>query len=263
MTMFQSDGIAGTFSLSGRAAFISGASSGIGRHFAFLLANAGASVALAGRRSALLSEAVVQLTDAGKNACAVYLDVEDSGTIALALREACTRLGQPIDVLVNNAGVLYMERFLDQDATEVTRVFDTNLKGAFHVAQETARHMAEHGGGSIVNVASSAGLRSGGHTSSYGAAKAGLIHLTGVMALELAKKNIRVNAIAPGNIHTDMQKTIQDGGFEESIRRRIPMARFGNPDDLDGAMLLLASNAGRYITGVTLPVDGGQILSWM
>lgn len=143
------------------------------------------------------------------------------------------------------------------------RVFDTNLKGAFLVAQEASRHMAARGSGSIINVASTSGLRAAGRLASYGAAKAGLLHLTSIMALELASKGVRVNALVPGNIDIDMQVQFEDAGLAEHIRGRIPQRRFGEMGDLDGASLLLASEAGRYITGAAIPVDGGQLLTWM
>lgn len=251
------------FDLSGKAVFISGASSGIGLHSARMFARAGAGVALAARRADRLADAVAQLKNEGHRACAISLDVTVPSTIAPAWAEAQRQLGQSLDVLFNNAGIIYMERFTDQKPDEVSRIIDTNLKGAFLVAQEAARHMIERGCGSIINVASSSGLRAGGYMSSYGASKAGLIHLTHIMALELAGKGVRVNALAPGNIQTDMQTQFSEHGLEESIRKRIPMRRFGEPADLDGAALLLASEAGRYITGAVLPVDGGQILSWM
>lgn len=254
---------ASLFDLTGKAAFVAGASSGIGLHTARLLARAGCAVALAARRADRLSDAVDQLRAEGLRAHAVSLDVAEPTSIAPAWAAAEAQLGQPVDILFNNAGTIYVERFVDQAVDEVTRIFDTNLKGNFLVAQTAARHMAALAGGCIINVASSSGLRAGGHMSSYGASKAGLIHLTRVMALELAGKGVRVNAIAPGNIQTDMHAHFAEHGFDEAIRKRIPMRRFGVPSDLDGATLLLASDAGRYITGAVLPVDGGQTLSWM
>jgi NAD(P)-dependent dehydrogenase (short-subunit alcohol dehydrogenase family) len=251
------------FTLAGKTAFVAGASSGIGLHTARLLAQAGASVVLAARRADRLSDAVASLRAEGLQANAVSLDLMDPSSIAPAWKAAEQVLGGPVDILFNNAGTIYVERFVDQTLEEVTRIFDTNLKGNFLVAQEAARHMTARGTGCIINVASSSGLRAGGHMSSYGASKAGLIHLTQIMALELAGKGVRVNALAPGNIQTDMHAHFADHGFEDSIRKRIPMRRFGQPADLDGATLLLASDAGRYITGAILPVDGGQTLSWM
>lgn len=251
------------FDLTGKTAFVAGASSGIGLHTARLFAQAGASVILAARRADRLADAVSSLKAEGFQAGAVSLDVMDPSSIAPAWASAQELAGQSIDILFNNAGVIYVERFTDQALEEVSRIFDTNLKGNFLVAQEAARHMATQGGGCIINVASSSGLRAGGHMSSYGASKAGLIHLTQIMALELAGKGVRVNALAPGNIETEMHAHFADHGFDESIRKRIPMRRFGQPSDLDGATLLLASDAGRYITGAVVPVDGGQTLSWM
>ncbi len=251
------------FALTGKAAFVAGASSGIGLHIARTFAQAGASVALAARRTDRLADAVVQLTSEGHKACAVTLDVMDHRTIGQAWRYAERELGQPIDILFNNAGIIYMERFTDQEPEEVSRIIDTNLKGGFLMAQEAARNMSERKSGSIINVASSSGLRAGGYMSSYGASKAGLIHLTHIMALELARSGVRVNALAPGNIRTDMQSHFTEMGVEESIRKRIPMRRFGESSDLDGATVFLASDASGYVTGAVLPVDGGQVLSWM
>jgi len=251
------------FDLSGKAVFVAGASSGIGLHMARVFAEAGASVALAARRADRLADAVADLKSQGHHVCAVSLDVTNPDSIAPAWAEAERLLGRPVDILFNNAGIIYIKRFTEQHPDEISRIFDTNLKGAFLVAQEAARHMVARKSGSIINVASSSGLRAGGHMSSYGASKAGLIHLTHIMALELAGQGVRVNALAPGNILTDMQAHFTDHGFDESIRKRIPMRRFGEPGDLDGATLLLASDAGKYITGAVLPVDGGQILSWM
>jgi len=169
----------------------------------------------------------------------------------------------PVEVLLNNAGVIYIKKFLEQEESEVDRVFDTNLKGVFLVAQEAARRMVKLGRGAIVNIASTAGLRAAGFLSSYSASKAAIIRLTEVMALELASKGIRVNAICPGNFETDMHLAFHDMGLEDRILQRIPQRRFGKPADLDGAALLLTSDAGRYITGAVVTVDGGQALSWM
>ena len=195
--------------------------------------------------------------------CAVYLDVTRAETISAAFDSAEQAFGHPIDVVLNNAGILYAQEFLKQDEAEVDRIFETNIKGSFLVAQEAASRMAKIGRGSIINVASTAGLRAGGLLSSYGASKAALIHLTKVMALELAGKGIRVNVVCPGNVETDMQKAFAERGIEERLLRRIPQRRFGKPEDLDGAVLLLASNAGNYMTGAVVTVDGRQTLSWM
>lgn len=251
------------FSLAGKTAFVSGASSGIGQHTAVTLARAGARVVLAARREDKLAQAVQAMRDEGLSAWAVPLDVTQPASIVAAWQAAQERLGAPVDILFNCAGILYVDRFLSQKAEEVQHVFDTNLKGAFLVAQEAARQMAPRGSGAIINVASTSGLRAAGRLASYGAAKAGLLHLTSIMALELASKGVRVNALVPGNIESDMHGQFEDAGLAERIRGRIPQKRFGTFEDLDGATLLLASEAGRYITGASIPVDGGQLLTWM
>lgn len=251
------------FGLDGRTALVTGASSGLGLHIARTYAAAGAKVALAARRLDRVHEAASVLCDTGHTACGVALDVTRPETIAKALDEAESQLGSPIDILFNNAGVLYSRKFLDQEQDKVEAVFNTDLKGAFLVAQEVARRMATAGGGAIINVSSTSGLRAGGMLSSYGAAKAGLIHLTKVMALELAGKKIRVNTLCPGNFETEMHADFVEQGLADTIIKRIPQRRFGVPADLDGAALLLASDAGSYITGATITVDGGQTLTWM
>jgi len=251
------------FGLAGRVAFVSGASDGIGRHVAGVLARAGAAVALAARRVDKAEQAAAALRAAGLRACAVGLDVTRGETIAPAFDAAESALGAPCDVLFNNAGISVVKRFLDQQEADIDRVLDTNLKGAMLVAQEAARRMVPLKRGSIVNVASIAGVRAGGFMSSYGASKAGLIQLGAVMALELAARGIRVNTLLPGNIETGMQDAFEQAGFTETLVRRTPMRRHGRLDDLDGAVLLLASDAGRYMTGSVLTVDGGNSLAWM
>ena len=253
----------GLFSLAGKVALVSGASSGIGLHIAGVFARAGASVALAARRVDKTEQAARELAARGHKACAVPLDVTRRETIPAAFDAAERLLGARADILFNNAGVLYTARFLEQDPGEVERLFDTNLQGAFLVAQEAARRMAAAKGGSIINVSSNSGLRAGGLMSSYGASKAALIHLTRVMALELAHSGIRVNALCPGNFETEMHEAFREQGLEENLRKRIPQRRFGRVEDLDGPALLLASDAGRYMTGSVVVVDGGQTLSWM
>ncbi len=252
------------FDLSGRTALVTGASSGIGLHLAGVLARAGASVALAARRTDRVVAAADELVSAGHRACGITLDVTASESIGPAFDAVERELGAPVDLLVNNSGVLYLKRFTDQDEAEVSRILDTNLKGAFLVAQTAAKRMLAAGrGGTILNVASTAGLRAAALLSSYAASKAALVHLTQIMALELAHKGIRVNAICPGNMETDMHQTFAGAGLDEGLVKRIPQRRFGKPDDLDGATLLLTSDAGRYITGAIIPIDGGQVLSWM
>ncbi|RYE73149.1 MAG: SDR family oxidoreductase [Oxalobacteraceae bacterium] len=249
------------FSLNGKAALITGASSGIGLHIAHVYADAGATVILAARRIDRVMVTVAELCSKGYKAYGVYLDVTKTETIRAGFESAEDQCGAPIDILYNNSGIIYSKPFVEQEEAEIARVFDTNLKGAMLVAQEAARRMLNNGGGVIINIASIAGMRAGGSLTSYAASKAGLLHLTNVMALELAGKGIRVNAICPGNIETDMQQSLKE--FEKNLLKRTPMRRFGQPEDLDGVSLLLASDAGRFIAGASIPVDGGQALVWL
>lgn len=249
------------FDLAGRAALVTGASSGLGRHFALTLARAGAKVALAARRLDRLEELQARIEAQGGAAAAVALDVTDAGSAAAAVAEAAARLG-PIRVLVNNAGVAATKGVLEADEEDWDRVVGTNLKGAWLVAQAAARHMAGHGlGGSIVNVASILGLRVAGQVSAYAASKAGLLHLTRAMALELARHKIRVNAIAPGYIETELNREFFASPAGEALVKRVPQRRLGRPEELDGALLLLASDASSYMTGSTVVVDGGHLQS--
>lgn len=249
------------FSLSGKTAFITGASSGIGQHIAGVFARAGATVVLAARRMERIDAAVATLREQGHRAYGVYLDVTRTDTIAAAFDAAEQQCGAPLDILYNNSGIIHIAPFVEQKEEDIARIFDTNFKGAMLVAQEAARRMLPHGAGSIINIASVAGMRASGLLSSYAASKAALIHLTKVMALELARKGIRVNAICPGTIESDMHDALSD--FQDGLLKRTPLRRFGKQDDLDGVSLLLASDAGSYIVGVAIPVDGGQALAWL
>lgn len=250
------------FSLAGKRVFISGASSGIGLHLARLSAEAGAQVALAARRQDRLEEAVREIGSRGGTAAAVLFDVTDSASITPALDAAERSLGGPVDILVNNAAVFKLARFTDQAEPDIGHTLDTNLKGPMLLAQEAARRMMkDKRGGAIINIGSAGALRAGAWTGAYAAAKAGLVHLTRVMALELAPRGIRVNSLCPGNTDTDMIAALKDN--HEAIARRTPLGRLGQPGDLDGAFLLLASDAGRYMTGANIVVDGGVTLSWM
>ena len=250
------------FRLEGQRILVTGASSGLGRHFVSTLARAGAAVALAARSADRLAGASVEIRGIGGNAVAVTLDVTNAASIREAVAKAEAELG-PITALVNNAGVVVAKPLFEHAESDWDRVMDTNLKGAWLVAQEVARRMAAHGqGGSIINIASILGLRVvGGGLPEYSASKAGLIQLTKVLALELARYNIRVNAIAPGYIQTDLNREYLQSQAGQALIRRIPQRRAGEPSDLDGVLLLLASDASRYITGAVIPVDGGHLVS--
>jgi NAD(P)-dependent dehydrogenase (short-subunit alcohol dehydrogenase family) len=243
------------FSLAGRVALVTGASGGLGRHFARVLHAAGASVALAARRPDAVAGDAVAL---GDRAMAVALDVTDAGSIAAALDAVQARFGA-CDLLVNNAGIAATKPFLDHTADDWDRVMDVDLRGAFVTAQEAARRMVAAGvPGAIVNIASILGARVIPGVASYSAAKAGLVHLTRQMAVELARHRIRVNAIAPGYVTTDINRDFFASEAGQALIRRIPQRRLGTLDDLTGPLLLLASAAGAHMTGSVVTVDGGH-----
>ncbi|WP_313024454.1 SDR family NAD(P)-dependent oxidoreductase [Pseudomonas lopnurensis] len=249
------------FNLEKRIALVTGASSGLGRHFAATLAQAGARVAVCARRLDKTQELVEQLREAGYEALAVAMDVSSAASVREAFSQIEQDLGT-IDLIVNNAGVAATQSVLEHDEATWNQVLDTNLKGAFLVAQEGARRLVQNGkGGSIVNIASILGERVAGGASSYAASKAGLIQLTKAMALELARHGIRVNALAPGYVSTDLNRDFLASDAGQRLMARIPQRRFASPEELDGPLLLLASDAGSYITGAVLAVDGGHLVS--
>jgi len=248
-------------SLTGKCALVTGAFGGLGRHFALTLATAGASVALAGRRMNVGQKVAAEIRAAGGRASIHAMDVTDPESVRAAIEDAAGELG-PVTILVNNAGVAVTKPFLDVTETDWASVVDVNLNGAWRVAQATARHMKANGrGGSIINIASITGLRVAGSISSYVASKAGLIQLTKAMALELARFNIRVNALAPGYIETDINRDLFATESGQTLVKRIPQRRIGKLEELDGPLLLLASDASTYMTGSVLAVDGGHLVS--
>lgn len=260
-----------SFSLEGKTALVTGASSGLGRRFAQVLAEAGAAVALAARRNDRLEKAAAEIEESIRRsareepprsrAIAVPMDVGDVDSIAAGFDKIERTLG-PVTVLVNNAGITATGSALETREADWDRVLDVNAKGAFFVATEAARRMVSaKQGGTIVNIASIAGLRAAGGIAAYAASKAALDHLTRVLALEWARHGIRVNALAPGYIATDLNRDFLASDAGRAMEKRIPMRRFGEPSDLDGALLLLASGAGRFMTGATVVVDGGHLAS--
>ncbi len=246
--------------LSGQVALVTGASSGLGRHFAKVLAASGAKVALVARRAEQLEALAEEIRGTGGEAAAVPGDITSGASVKDAFQAAADTLG-PISVVVNNAGIARQAAALDVDEDAWDAVVDTNLRGAWLVAQEAARRMKESGGGSIINIASILALRVIGHNAPYIAAKAGLARLTQALALEWARYGIRVNAIAPGYFETDINREFFQSPPGQALIRRIPQRRLGQVDDLDGALLLLASDASRYMTGTVIPVDGGHLQS--
>lgn len=250
-----------TGGIAGRGALVTGASSGLGRHFAKVLAGAGARVVLAARRTDALETTREAIAAAGGTAIPVRMDVTDSASVRRAVAEAGEALGG-IDILVNNAGVTVTAPLLDLEEADWDRVIDTNLTGCFLVAQEVARSMRDRkSGGAIVNVASILGMRVGGQVSAYLASKAGLVHLTKAMALELARHGIRVNALCPGYLETELNSDFFASEAGKALVKRIPQRRLGRLEDLDGPLLLLCSDAGAYMTGSVIAVDGGHLVS--
>lgn len=245
------------FDLSGKTALITGASSGLGAHFAKSLGEAGAAVVLAARRADRLQSLQAELTKAKVKATCVALDVTSAESAAAALDAA-----GPIDILINNAGIVVVKSALEMPEADWDAVVDTNLRGAWLMAQGVARRwVADKRPGSIINISSILGLRTIGQVAPYNASKAGLIHLTHVLAMEWARHQIRVNAICPGYIETDFNSAFWKTPAGQRLIERIPQRRVGQPEHLDGALLLLASDAGEFMTGSVITVDGGHTVS--
>jgi 3-oxoacyl-[acyl-carrier protein] reductase len=249
------------FHLTGRVALVTGASSGLGVRFAEVLAGEGAAVALVARRADRLAAVKARIDEAGGRAVAIAADVLDRNAMRRAFDAAEKAFGT-VTILVNNAGVAHADRAVEMPQEEWRRVIGTDLDAVFFWAQEAARRMLAAGtGGAIVNIASVLGFGVAKGTAAYAVAKAGVIQLTKALGLELAFKGIRVNAIAPGWIVTELNRDYLLSEQGTAIRREIPVGRFGEERDLDGALLLLVSDAGRFIAGTTIVVDGGQMVA--
>jgi NAD(P)-dependent dehydrogenase (short-subunit alcohol dehydrogenase family) len=247
--------------LDGRVALVTGANGGLGAHFAETLAKAGAKVALCARRVDTLADVATRIRDRGGTAHEVALDVTRRDSVVSAFEDAARRLG-PVTVVVNNAGIAVTKPLLEHTEEDWQQVIEVNLNGAWRVAQAAARHMVKHKeGGSIVNIASILGLRVSAQVPSYAASKAALIQLTKAMALELARYRIRVNALAPGYVETGINREFFESDAGQTLIKRVPQRRIGRPEELDGALLLLASDAGSYTTGAILAVDGGHLVN--
>lgn len=249
------------FDVSGRVALVTGASSGLGEHFARALARRGATVIAAARRVDRLEALVADIARAGGQAHAVAMDVTRPDSVQAAFARA-TELAAAPDIVVNNAGVAQAKPSIDLTESDWRQVMDTNLDGAWRVAQAAARSMvAAKKPGSIVNIASILGERVASSLLAYTAAKAALIQVTQALALEWARYGIRVNAIAPGYVETDINRGFFHTEAGQAMVKRVPQRRIGTPSELEGALLLLASPAGSYMTGSVVVVDGGHLVS--
>lgn len=237
--------------LDGKRALVTGASGGLGLHFANVLAVAGATVTLAARRLEIVTAEAAKLP----NANAAELDVTKPASVKKLLSD------KNFDIVVNNAGIAINGPALDTTEEDFERVLGTNLKGVFNVARCAAHAMKLQGGGSIINVASILGLRVSGGVAAYAASKAGVVQLTKALALEWARYDIRVNALCPGYIETPINADFFATGAGQALIKRIPQRRLGQAQDLDGVLLLLASDASRYMTGSVIAVDGGHLVS--
>ena len=249
------------FDLTGQRAIVTGASRGLGRHFALTLARAGVRVALAARGIDQLEVAVKEIEGFGGCAVAIQVDVTDGKSVRACVETAENALG-PINILVNNAGIAVTKPLLEHAEEDWDSVLDTNLKGIWLMAQEVTRRMVHYGqDGTIINIASVLGERGIAQLPGYCASKGGIINLTRAMAVELAPHGIRVNTIAPGYIETDMNRQFFATQVGQRLIKRMPQRRVGQAEDLDGALLLLASDASRYMTGSVITIDGGQSAS--
>mgnify|MGYP006104247127 FL=1 len=249
------------FSLKDKVALVTGASSGFGRHFATVLSQAGAKVVLAARRTELIQAEADKIIAGGGEAMAVTMDVTSSASIAAALDEIESAFGV-VTIVVNNAGITIPKLLLDLSDDDWTNVIDTNLTGVAYVARESARRMIAAGvGGSIVNIASILAERVQKALTNYAASKAAVVQFTKAAALEFAQYNIRVNALCPGYFNTDLNSEWFKTSEGQALIKRIPQRRTGTLSELNGPLLLLASDAGSLMTGSAVTVDGGHVLS--
>lgn len=249
------------FGLAGTVALVTGASSGLGAHFARVLAGAGCTVGLAARRAERLEALAGEISAAGGQAIALGMDVTEPGSVEAGLDALTAEAGAPA-ILVNNAGMAPGARFLDAEDADTDAVFELNQRAAWRVAQGFCRRLVDAGqGGAVVNIASITGLRPVGGAAAYAVSKAAVVQMTQVMALELARHRIRVNALAPGYIDTDLNRAFLASEAGQRLVKRIPMRRTGRLQDLDGALLLLASERSAFMTGAVIPVDGGHLVA--
>ncbi|SMC77054.1 SDR family NAD(P)-dependent oxidoreductase [Papillibacter cinnamivorans] len=246
--------------LEGKVAIVTGSTRGIGRAIAEALAGAGASVVVTSRNQQDCDRTAAELETLGHSALGISIDASVPERVQTLVAKTTEHFGR-LDILVNNAGIGGEEKpILDMTETEWDKTLSINLKGAYFTAQAAARQMKAQGtGGRIVNIVSLAGILAPKYASPYSAAKAGLMHLTKIMANEWARYGIRVNAVAPGYIETDMTRDLMaDEKNAKAVMSKIALRRFGKASDVAGAVLFLVSGASDYVTGVTIPVDGGM-----
>jgi NAD(P)-dependent dehydrogenase (short-subunit alcohol dehydrogenase family) len=247
------------FSVIDKHILITGASSGLGEHFARTLCERGARLSLTARRIDRLQKIVDDTRTANGKAQAISMDVSDSKSVSSGFEEAKNHFGA-VDVVINNAGTAGRGPSVDLLEEEWLRIIDANLNGAWFVAQQAGKQMIESGkGGSIINIASIMAYRQKEGLAAYCSSKAAVNHLTHVLALEWATHNIRVNSIAPGYIHSEMTDALLASEAGKKMIANTPQQRAGNPEDLDGALLLLCSDASSFMTGSTITVDGGHM----
>jgi 2-deoxy-D-gluconate 3-dehydrogenase len=245
------------FDLSGKVAVVTGGNGGIGRGIAIGLAEAGASVAIFGRNDDKNQHVLSELNAIGVPSIAVKIDLTDRAAAATALRRVESELGN-ISILVNNAGNVSLSGgILHEKAEDWDNVIETQLNAVFLLSKLAAQSMMSHGGGEIINIGSMYSFFGSGLIPSYSAAKGAVIQLTKSMAIELAAHNIQVNAIAPGWIETDMTAPVKTMPLNDEILSRTPAGRWGQPEEIAGTAVYLASQASDFVTGATIRVDGG------
>ncbi len=248
------------FDLTGRVAIVTGGNGGIGRGIALGLAGAGAAVAIFGRNEAKNDAVLAELKTTGVSSMALQVDVTDRAGLGPACQQVQDVLG-PVGILVNNAGIANLSGgILEEDPADWDQVVETQLNAVFLLSKIVARSMKDSSAGKIINLASMYSYFGSGLVPSYAAAKGAIVQLTKSMAIELAPYNIQVNAIAPGWVATEMTAPVQDSPMSDEIVQRTPAGRWGQPEEMAGTAIFLASHASDFVTGVTIPVDGGYAI---
>lgn len=245
--------------LEGKVAIVTGAGRGLGRALALSLAAAGADLALAGRTGSQLEAVAKEVAGLGRRAHVAVTDVTDEAAVAKLVESTAAELGR-LDILVNNAGAAHGSDLLETTAEEWDTVLNTNLRGTFLSTRAAGAHMVRQGSGKVINIASNFAFMGVPRFASYCASKAGIVALTRALAVEWARYGVQVNALAPGYFATDINRAArQDAALRASIIRQIPARRMGEPDELGGWAVLLASPASDFVTGETIIIDGGQL----